>query len=96
MNGGESEKVAVIECREVTKVYKGAGAGRKTSFCALDNVSLCVGGGTIVGLIGPNGAGKTTFLSLHRGPDFSDRRHDSRLRSSGPFVGGQTQPGLRP
>ncbi len=67
MNSGESEKGTVIECREVTKVYKGAGAGRKTSVLALDNVSLCVGGGTIIGLIGPNGAGKTTFLSLIAG-----------------------------
>ncbi len=67
INNGEREKVAVIECSEVTKVYKGTGAGRKAPVRALDSVSLRVGSGTIVGLIGPNGAGKTTFLSLVAG-----------------------------
>ena len=45
---------AVIEARGLTKSY---GATH-----ALDNVSLNVGAGRIVGLIGPNGAGKTTAL----------------------------------
>src|SRR5512142_1157938 len=67
MDSGDTGNDAVIECREVTKVYKGARAGRKASVRALDNVSLCVGAGTILGLIGPNGAGKTTFLSLIAG-----------------------------
>jgi ABC-2 type transport system ATP-binding protein len=34
---------------------------------ALDNVSLEIGSGRIVGLLGPNGAGKTTLLSLVQG-----------------------------
>jgi len=63
MNGGEKDAVPVIECREVTKVYRGG----KTAVRALDRVSLRVSGGTIIGLIGPNGAGKTTFLSLIAG-----------------------------
>jgi ABC-2 type transport system ATP-binding protein len=67
MNGSENEAVPVIECREVTKVYQSMKAGRRASVCALDNVSLRVGSGTIIGLIGPNGAGKTTFLSLIAG-----------------------------
>jgi ABC-2 type transport system ATP-binding protein len=67
MSGNENEPVPVIECREVTKVYQGLKAGRRASVCALDNVSLRVGRGTIIGLIGPNGAGKTTFLSLIAG-----------------------------
>jgi ABC-type multidrug transport system ATPase subunit len=67
MPSRENEPVPVIECREVTKVYRSMKAGRPASVCALDKVSLRVGGGTIVGLIGPNGAGKTTFLSLIAG-----------------------------
>ncbi len=67
MDSGESEKITVIECHGVTKVYQGTRAGHKDSIRALDNVSLRVGGGTIIGLIGPNGAGKTTFLSLIAG-----------------------------
>ena len=42
---------------------------------AVDDVSLCVGGGEIVGLLGPNGAGKTTTLRMLAGiltPDAGD------------------------
>jgi ABC-type multidrug transport system ATPase subunit len=60
-------QTAVIECREVTKVYEDAGARRKAPVHALDNVSLRVEGGTIIGLIGPNGAGKSTLLGLIAG-----------------------------
>lgn len=34
---------------------------------ALDDVSLEIDSGRIVGLLGPNGAGKTTLLSLVQG-----------------------------
>jgi len=44
----------VISAQHISKLY-----GDKA---ALDNVSLNVAKGSIVGLIGPNGAGKTTFL----------------------------------
>ena len=67
MSGSEMETVPVIECRGVTKVYKGLKMGGATPVRALDDVSLQVGVGTIIGLIGPNGAGKTTFLSLIAG-----------------------------
>lgn len=50
---------AVIEARGLKKYY------RKTH--ALDDVSLSVGRGRILGLIGPNGAGKTTFLRATTG-----------------------------
>ncbi|MBN1509996.1 MAG: ABC transporter ATP-binding protein [Sedimentisphaerales bacterium] len=67
MDSGDNKQAGVVECREVTKVYEGAGAGGKASVRALDNVSLRVEGGTIIGLIGPNGAGKSTLLGLIAG-----------------------------
>lgn len=50
---------SVLELQNITKKY-----GGKT---ALDNVSLSVPKGAIVGLLGPNGSGKTTMLKLATG-----------------------------
>jgi ABC-2 type transport system ATP-binding protein len=47
---------AVIETAGLTKQY-----GRRT---ALDDCSLRIPAGRVVGLVGPNGAGKTTLLQL--------------------------------
>ncbi|MBW7992043.1 MAG: ABC transporter ATP-binding protein [Planctomycetes bacterium] len=67
MIDNENKQTAVIECKELTKVYKGFLAGRSRAVCALKNISLSVNKGQIVGLIGPNGAGKSTFLNLMAG-----------------------------
>ena len=51
--------VSLIDIKHLSKSYN-----RKP---VLDNVSLSVGRGSILGLLGPNGAGKTTLLSILTG-----------------------------
>lgn len=50
----------MIEIKNITKVYGGKNK-------AVDNLSLTVPTGKIVGFIGPNGAGKTTTLHMMTG-----------------------------
>lgn len=50
----------VLECTNLTKQYK-------KSQTALNNVTISIPSGRIVGLLGPNGSGKTTLLKLAAG-----------------------------
>ncbi len=65
-NSGDMQKT-VIECKQLTRVYRSVWTGRSKAVRALRDVSLSVNEGQIVGLIGPNGAGKTTLLNLIAG-----------------------------
>jgi branched-chain amino acid transport system ATP-binding protein len=64
---------ALLVASDIRKTFSG--------ITALDNVSLDVNQGEIVGLIGPNGAGKTTFFNCLLGllkPDGGSVRFDGR------------------
>jgi branched-chain amino acid transport system ATP-binding protein len=63
----------ILDARDIRKTFSG--------ITALDNVSLDVDEGEIVGLIGPNGAGKTTFFNCLLGllkPDGGSVRFEGR------------------
>ena len=51
---------SVLECNHLTKCYK-------SSQTALNNVTIHLPAGRIIGLLGPNGSGKTTLLKLAAG-----------------------------
>lgn len=51
--------MTILECKNVTKAYH--------KVVALNDVSITLEGGKIVGLLGPNGSGKTTLIKLING-----------------------------
>ena len=63
----DNKQTMVVECEQLTKVFRKLLAGRSKDVCALQSISLSVAKGQIVGLIGPNGAGKSTLLNLMAG-----------------------------
>lgn len=67
MNLNNNKQAAIIECNQLTKIYKALLTSYSKAVCALKNISLSVNKGQIVGLIGPNGAGKSTLLNLIAG-----------------------------
>lgn len=50
---------------------------------ALENVSLDIPAGKIVGLLGPNGSGKTTLIKLINGLLQPDQRHGPKPSNQG-------------
>jgi ABC-2 type transport system ATP-binding protein len=53
------DKMTVVEIKNLTKKFN--------QLAAIDNISLEINKGEIIGIIGPDGAGKTTFLRLLAG-----------------------------
>ena len=58
---------SLLEVSEVTKRYPGV--------LAVDNVTLSLGTGEIVGLVGKNGAGKSTLIKIIAGAERADEGH---------------------
>ena len=63
-----------VSCRNLTKKYG--------AYSAVNNISLTLGGGRIIGLLGPNGSGKTTLIKMINGlltPSSGELQIDGRV-----------------
>jgi len=58
--------VDIIEIKDLKKSYLLPGQ-KKTTFYAVNKITLSIGKGEIYGILGPNGAGKTTTLEMLEG-----------------------------
>ncbi|MCH7343464.1 ABC transporter ATP-binding protein [Pelomonas sp. CA6] len=81
---------ALLDLQQAGKTYRRAGQ----SIRALDDFSLRVQAGEIVGLLGPNGSGKTTLVKLVTGLCGADQGQ-LRWRGGDALPAGQAGPHLR-
>lgn len=69
----------MIEIRNITKRYY--------NLTALDNISITIPQGEVIGLLGPNGAGKTTLFKLIAGILNPDKGSIRPLQNDWPAIG---------
>ncbi len=75
LSSGTSEAAAPLEARGLVKAFGG--------LRAVDDMSIALGRGEILGVIGPNGAGKTTLFNLLAG---SIRPDAGTVTANGAFL----------